>query len=248
MGRGLAAVDELVADGDGVDRGPVVWGACGYEGLEAVGVVLEVVDACEDFHVVLAGGGRYGVGLVAVDAVDAHEGVVRLDAVDVGVDFVLGLAGAVAVVGAVGDAVGGAFLGVGFRLRRRLGLGLWFGGGFGFVGFWGLLELRQNLIFPVSSGFCAICEILTLLVASVTNLMGLPAPSTRENTVSIGPSLAITRGSAATWMLSRSTARRKAMDFIVGLPRLLLSKVEIVHSELGLSSKASKLPRTRPIE
>lgn len=47
----LALVDELVADGDGVENGPVTsYGGGGVaDVMQAVGEVMEVEDTCEDF-------------------------------------------------------------------------------------------------------------------------------------------------------------------------------------------------------
>ena len=65
--------------------------------------------------------GRHRGCLVAVDAVDANEGVVRGEAREVVGYFFLGFAGAVCVVGGVGDAELAFWFGVG----RWMGVSVW---------------------------------------------------------------------------------------------------------------------------
>lgn len=97
-------VDELVADGDGVDGGPVgarVFGG-GDDGLEVLLEGVDVEEAGEDLFVGLLGGGEDGGYLVAVHAVDADEGIFGQE-LKVGIDFLLVLAAPVVVVGGVAD-------------------------------------------------------------------------------------------------------------------------------------------------
>ena len=91
-----AAVDDFVADGDGVDSAPVAFGGVDDE-LGFVGDITNVPDAGEEFHVP-SFSGRQDVGdLIAVGAVDA-EGAVAVKGVEVLLDLVCGLARAIAVV------------------------------------------------------------------------------------------------------------------------------------------------------
>lgn len=111
---GLARVDELVADGDCVEVGPVAVGE-GDDFGDFSGGLSDVVDAGEELHALGDGGGADGVELVAVGAVDADE-TVAVELGEVRGDLAGGLAGAVGVVGRVGDT-------------EAAGAGGWSGGG-----------------------------------------------------------------------------------------------------------------------
>lgn len=98
-GRSLATVDELVADADGIENGPVAVGGLD-DGLETGGEVLEIVDTGKDTETTLAGGIHNRLGLVTVDAVDADERV-ALELIKVVVDLLLVATLAVRAIGRV---------------------------------------------------------------------------------------------------------------------------------------------------
>lgn len=101
--RGLATVDELIADTDGIDTVPVTLGLLD----EGVGLLLEqgkVEDTNEELSVTSSENVRH---LVAVGTVETNQ-VVAGDLLEVTLDLLSGLAGVVPVVWRVSDSVAGA--------------------------------------------------------------------------------------------------------------------------------------------
>ena len=97
-----AVVDELVADADGVEAGPVAGGK-GDDFGDLRGSLGDVVDTGEELHALGLSSGTNGVELVAVDTVHADHGV-SIEGLKIRVDLALRLAGTVCVVGRVGEA------------------------------------------------------------------------------------------------------------------------------------------------
>ena len=98
---GLARVDELVADGDGVKVLPVAVGKCN-DLSNSGGDLGDVVDTSKDLHALGNGNRADGVELVAVDAVETDHGVATKVG-KVSADLAGGLASAIGIVGRVGD-------------------------------------------------------------------------------------------------------------------------------------------------
>lgn len=131
----LAAVDNLVTNGDGVESGPVAVSGLG-QGLQVSGeglIGVNVEDTSEDLQVVLLASAEDGGDLVAVNTVGADEGPLiaialgeGVDGSEVAVDLILGLAATVIGVRRVDNAVSRGTLAAGRRGRGR-GSGL--GGG-----------------------------------------------------------------------------------------------------------------------
>lgn len=129
--RVLALVDELVADVDGVEGGPVTAGDSN-DLVETGWEVLQVEDTGEDTDLTLARSLDDLSSLVTFDAVDAHVTVQTSDFVHVLVDLGLGLAGTVVVKWSIGHAkpilslrFDGGIMRRSIVLRRRLRLGSW---------------------------------------------------------------------------------------------------------------------------
>lgn len=124
----LAAVDNLVTNGDGVESGPVAVSGLG-QGLQVRGeglIGIDVVDTCEDLQVVLLASAEDGGDLVAVNTVGADEGPLiaialgeGLDGSEVAVDLILGLAATVIGVRRVDNTVSRGTLAAGRRGRGR---------------------------------------------------------------------------------------------------------------------------------
>ena len=100
---GFAVVDELVADADGVDAGPVAVDGVD-EGLGLGGDFVDVEDAGEELDGLAFGGGQHVADLRAVGPVEP-EHLVAGDFGEVLADLRGAFAGVVGVVGRVGDAV-----------------------------------------------------------------------------------------------------------------------------------------------
>ena len=105
--RGLAVVDKLVTDGDGVDIAPGTVGGDGAShGLDALGELVDKEDT-EEQLLAIGLGLEDILDLVTVDTVQSEETVVgKLG--QVGLDSGQVLTGAVAVVRRVGNTLGGA--------------------------------------------------------------------------------------------------------------------------------------------
>ena len=100
---GFAVVDELVADADGVDAGPVAVDGVD-EGLGFGGDFVDVEDAGEELDGLAFGGGQYIADLRAVGPVEA-ENLVAGYFGQVLADLGRAFAAVVGVVGRVGDAI-----------------------------------------------------------------------------------------------------------------------------------------------
>lgn len=97
-----ASLHHLVADSDGVDGTPVVFGGVD-DVLDFARDLLDVFDADEQLHSLGLGGGENGGNLVAACFVDPHNAE-AIDLLKVAADLAWRLAGAVGIVRSICDA------------------------------------------------------------------------------------------------------------------------------------------------
>lgn len=119
------SVDELVADGNGVNGAPVTLD--GGDDLVGLGLDrVDVEDTDKQLHTLGSGGGLDRVDLVTVGAIDTNHSV-AVDLGKVGSDLILRLAGSIIVVWRVHDALAGRTTWSGLRLVRRRSRALFLG-------------------------------------------------------------------------------------------------------------------------